>query len=127
MNARHDWSHPTPTRRPSPGLCPWGRGPQRGTDLPEIRVRTVSVVSLVEGQVLLVLRRHTGDPHHANREVQDVVQVQVGEAICRKIQASPGNLQRTEDSSEEVCWVSTPSALQPPSLPHGPFGCWAPP
>lgn len=61
---------------------------QRETDLPEMLVGTISVVSLVEGQFLLVLRRHSGDRHDANREVYDVVQARVGATICRRSRQS---------------------------------------
>lgn len=67
----------------------------RETDPLEIFVGTISVVSRVEGQFLLVLRRHSGDRHNASREVQDVVQAHVGGNICRKVQASPENHQPT--------------------------------
>lgn len=78
-----------------PGLCPWGRGMERETDLPQTFVRTISVVPLVEGQLLLVLQRHSGDRSHASGEVRVVVQAQVGGGICGKIEASPGDQRRT--------------------------------
>lgn len=105
--------------RLSPGLCPWGRGLERETDLPQTSVGTISVVPLVEGQLLLVLQRHSGDRNHASGEVQDVVQAQVGGGICGKMEASPA-ISGGPDSGGQECWVSAPSRSfserQPPGL-----------
>lgn len=77
-------------------MCPWGRGKERETHLLEIFVKTIPIVSLIEGQFLLILLCNSGDWQHPDREVQQVVQACVGGALCRKIKVSSEKLFSSE-------------------------------
>lgn len=117
--------HHTPTRplglrQESILVC----APGREGNLPPGNFYQISVVSLVEGQFFLILYCHGGNQHQADREVQQVVQGHVRDALCRKIQISPGNqqLRKTQVGVGEWggVWVSAPSGsfseLQPSEL-----------